>query len=41
LYFEGLPETTEQIARSFAAVPNRFIFVEHFHRWLLATSEGL
>ena len=40
-YFEGLPETTEQVARSFAAVPNRLIFVGHYHRWLLATPEGL
>jgi predicted phosphodiesterase len=40
-YFEGLPETTKQVARSFAAVPNRLIFVGHYHRWLLATPEGL
>jgi hypothetical protein len=40
-YFEGLPETTEQVAQSFAAVPNRLVFVGHYHRWLLATPEGL
>ena len=40
-YFEGLPETTDRVARSFAAVPNRLIFVGHFHRWLMATPEGL
>jgi len=40
-YFDGAPETTEQAARSFAAVPNRLIFVGHYHRWLLATAEGL
>jgi predicted MPP superfamily phosphohydrolase len=40
-YFEGPPETAEQAARSFVAVPNRVIFVGHYHRWLLATSEGV
>jgi hypothetical protein len=40
-YFEGLPETTKQVARSFAAVPNRLIFVGLYHRWLLAATEGL
>jgi hypothetical protein len=40
-YFDGPPETTEQTARSFAAVPNRRIFVGHYHRWLLATSGGV
>lgn len=40
-YFDGPPETTEQVARSFAAVPNRLIFVGHYHRWLLATLEGV
>jgi hypothetical protein len=40
-YFEGLPGTREQVARSFVAVPNRLIFVGHFHRWLLAATEGL
>jgi predicted phosphodiesterase len=40
-YFDGPPETTEQAARSFEAVPNRLIFVGHYHRWLLATLEGV
>jgi predicted phosphodiesterase len=40
-YFEGPPETPTQIVRSFAAVPNRFIFIGHFHRWVLGTIEGL
>ncbi len=40
-YFEGLPETPEQVARSFAAVPNRLIFMGHYHHWLLATTEGI
>ncbi len=40
-YFEGPPEAPEQAARSFAAVPNRLIFIGHYHRWLLATLEGV
>ncbi len=40
-YFVGLPETPEQVARSFAAVPNRLIFIGHYHHWLLATTEGV
>jgi Calcineurin-like phosphoesterase superfamily domain len=40
-YFEGPPETAQQAARSFAAVPNRFIFIGHYHRWLLVTTEGV
>jgi hypothetical protein len=40
-YFEGLPETPDQLARSFAAVPNRIIFVGDFHRWLLSTPDGI
>ncbi len=39
-YFEGPPETPEQVARIFAAVPNRVMFVGHYHRWLLVTPEG-
>ena len=39
-YFDGPPETPEQVARSFAAVAHRLIFVGHYHRWLLATLEG-
>jgi predicted phosphodiesterase len=40
-YFDGPPETPQQAARSFAAVPNRLIFVGHYHRWRLATPEGV
>lgn len=35
--FDGPPNTPEKAARSFAAVPDRFLFVGHFHRWLLMT----
>jgi hypothetical protein len=40
-WFEGVPETPERTAQSFAAVPHRVMFVGHFHRWFVATSEGL
>ena len=40
-YFDGPPETPEQVARIFAAVPNRVMFVGHYHRWLLVTPEGI
>jgi hypothetical protein len=36
-YFDGPPDTPEKVARSFAAVPERHLFVGHFHRWLVAT----
>src|SRR3954447_7614199 len=40
-YFDGPPETPEQLARIFEAAPNRVLFVGHYHRWLLVTPEGL
>jgi hypothetical protein len=40
-YFDGPPETPEQVSRIFASVPNRVMFVGHYHRWLLVTPEGL
>ena len=40
-YFDGLPETPAQAARSFAAVPNRVMFVGHYHRWILTTADRL
>jgi len=36
-YFEGPPDTPDKAARSFAAVPERYLFVGHFHRWLVMT----
>lgn len=36
-YFDGPPDTAEKAARSFAAVPERHLFVGHFHRWLAMT----
>jgi hypothetical protein len=40
-YYDGPPDTAEKLARSFAAVPHRLIFLGHFHRWLLGTAEGI
>jgi hypothetical protein len=40
-YFDGPPETPEQVARIFAAAPNRVMFVGHYHRWLLVTPGSL
>jgi hypothetical protein len=40
-YFDGPPDTPEKLARSFAAVPNRVMFIGHMHRWLVGTPEGV
>jgi predicted phosphodiesterase len=40
-YFDGPPETPEQVARIFAAAHNRVMFVGHYHCWLLVTPEGI
>jgi hypothetical protein len=39
-YFDGPPDTAEKLARSFAAVPHRALFIGHMHRWLLGTPGG-
>jgi hypothetical protein len=39
-WFEGLPDTPARVAQSFAAVPNRVMFVGHFHRWFVACRNG-
>ncbi len=39
-YYDGPPDAAEKAIRSFAAVPNRFLFLGHFHRWLLMTPSG-
>lgn len=38
-YFDGPPDTPEKAARTFAAVPERYSFIGHFHRWLITTPE--
>jgi hypothetical protein len=40
-YFDGPPDSPERLARSFTAVPHRFMFIGHMHRWLLGTPNGL
>ena len=39
-YFHGPPDSPEKLARSFAAVPHRVLFIGHLHRWLLGTPGG-
>jgi hypothetical protein len=41
--FEGITciLPPEKLARSFAAVPHRVLFIGHLHRWLLGTPDGL
>ena len=39
-YFDGVPDTPEKVNRSLSAVPERFLFVGHFHRWLVMTPAG-
>jgi hypothetical protein len=40
-YFDGPPDSPEKLARSFAAVPHRVLFIGHLHRWLLGTPAGV
>jgi hypothetical protein len=40
-YFDGPPESPDKLARSFAAVPHRVLFLGHLHRWRLGTPEGV
>jgi hypothetical protein len=34
------PDSAAKLARSFAAVPHRVLFIGHLHRWLLGTPAG-
>lgn len=40
-HFDGVPQSTEQLSRSFEAVPERVLFCGHFHRWQIATPAGV
>jgi hypothetical protein len=40
-YIERLPATAEEAAPDFAAFPHRRMFLGHYHRWLIATPEGV
>jgi hypothetical protein len=39
-YFDGLPDTPANAQRSFAAVPERCLFIGHLHRWLVMSPSG-
>ena len=38
--FDGVPDTVAQAERSFEAVPERILFVGHFHLWLAMRRSG-
>ena len=38
-WFDGPPLSVEGLARNFTAVPQRILFLGHFHRWLLTTPQ--
>ena len=40
-YFDGPPDEHRKLDRIFNAVPNRVMFVGHYHKWLLATPSGI
>jgi hypothetical protein len=39
-WFESFPDEPGVLQRSFDAVPQRHLFVGHYHRWMLLTPEG-
>ena len=39
--FNGIPNTSERAGLSFRAVSQRFVFLGHFHRWLVTGTSGL
>lgn len=40
-YFDGTPDSHGNLDRIFDAVPNRLMFMGHYHRWVLARPDGL
>jgi hypothetical protein len=40
-YFEGVPDTQDKLERIFTAVPNWLMFTGHYHKWLMATPDGI
>jgi hypothetical protein len=36
-HFDGYPDTVEKVQRSFHAVSHRYMFIGHFHRWIVMT----
>jgi predicted phosphodiesterase len=40
-YFDGLPDEHHKLSRIFESAPNRILFAGHFHRWLVASPDGI
>ena len=40
-YFDGPPDQHEKRDRIFNAAPQRFLLMGHYHKWLLATPQGI
>ena len=40
-HFYGVPTEQSELDRIFNAAPNRLMFAGHYHRWLLATPDGI
>lgn len=40
-YYEGPPDEHRKLERIFNSVTNRIMFAGHFHKWLLATPNGI
>ena len=40
-YFDGIPDTSDKIARCFDACKSRVMFTGHMHRWLIARQDGV
>ena len=40
-FFEGPPDSVGRLDRIFNAVPNRLMFAGHYHRWLVASPDGI
>lgn len=40
-YFDGPPDDDAKLERIFEAVPNRWMFAGHYHRWLLVEPDGI
>ena len=39
-FFDGVPDTPKHTQRCFAAVPEQYLFVGHFHCWAVTTDAG-
>lgn len=40
-YFQGPPDESHKLERIFDAVPQRLMFSGHYHKWMLATLDGI